>query len=75
MRKNILHKSYESEDLNDLVDDINDKLNSNTMVESDFDQGLLRGKLHVSIIFRHEDDCDCQGFDHDSSCKHHVMGY
>lgn len=75
MSKDILHKSYESEDLNDVVDDINERLNSEIMKDTDFEQGLLKGKLKVSVVFLHEDDCECQGFDHAVSCKHHVMCY
>lgn len=77
MRKFIFHKEYDSESLCDLSRDIHECFDPRFNEEmKDIPQdkhGFHEGTFKVEICWKDEDECDCQGFQHRESCKHHVI--
>ena len=39
------------------------------------ENGYVKGKFRVSVVWCSEDDCDCTGLSHSPDCPHHVMCY
>jgi hypothetical protein len=75
-KRRIFFKEYSSEELCDLERDMSEAFDPRfnpkniTQLETD-EHGFHKGTFRVSIVWRSEDDCDCTGFQHQSSCQHH----
>jgi hypothetical protein len=74
MKEYLMSKDYDGELLNDINEDIMDSLNKLSDDKID-EYGIIKGNIRVQVIWCSKDDCDCSGFDHDTSCPHWVMSY
>jgi len=73
MKKHLMTKEYDAEELNDINEDIFESLDIlNNDVKVD-EYGMFSGKIRVTVQWLSEDDCDCEGFQHKLECPHHEI--
>jgi len=70
MKEYLIAKDYDGEEINDINDDIIEALNNSEIPD---EQGIIKGKIKIQVIWYSEDECDCIGFYHKKDCPRYII--